>query len=289
MSEGQKASASLATQETTQQATLLDSIVEEGRFGQEPSSQERGKDIIKEFIGQVLQGEVTVSKDTEAMINARIAQIDHLISLQLNEILHHPHFQKLEGSWRGLKYTLDSSETSTMLKIRVMNVSKKELLKDLQRATEFDQSAIFKKVYEEEYGVFGGEPFAAHDRRLRIHQASGRHRAARKDVACGCGSACAVSDGGRAGTDESGQLSESRPAARYRKDFRLNGVREVEELPRERGFALRRSRDAAYFDAAAVRPRYEAGGRLCSTKKLWTEPTTRSIYGATRPMRWPHG
>jgi type VI secretion system protein ImpC len=161
MSEGQKASASLAAQETTQQGSLLESIVEEGRFGQEPSSQERGKDLIKEFIGQVLQGEVTVSKDTEAMINARIAQIDHLVSLQLNEILHHPQFQKLEGSWRGLKYTLDSSETSTMLKIRVMNVSKKELLKDLQRATEFDQSAIFKKVYEEEYGVFGGEPFAA--------------------------------------------------------------------------------------------------------------------------------
>lgn len=161
MSEGQKASASLAAQETTQPTNLLDSIVEEGRFGQEPSSQERGKDLIKEFIGQVLQGEVTVSKDTEAMINARIAQIDHLVSLQLNEVLHHPQFQKLEASWRGLKYTLDSSETSTMLKIRVMNVSKKELLKDLQRATEFDQSAIFKKVYEEEYGVFGGEPFAA--------------------------------------------------------------------------------------------------------------------------------
>jgi type VI secretion system protein ImpC len=161
MSEGQKASASSAAQETTQQGSLLESIVEEGRFGQEPSSQERGKDLIKEFIGQVLQGEVTVSKDTEAMINARIAQIDHLVSLQLNEILHHQQFQKLEGSWRGLKYTLDSSETSTMLKIRMMNVSKKELLKDLQRATEFDQSAIFKKVYEEEYGVFGGEPFAA--------------------------------------------------------------------------------------------------------------------------------
>jgi type VI secretion system protein ImpC len=161
MSEGQKASASLAAQETTQPTNLLDSIVEEGRFGQEPSSQERGKDLIKEFIGQVLQGEVTVSKDTEAMINARIAQIDHLVSLQLNEVLHHQQFQRLEASWRGLKYTLDSSETSTMLKIRVMNVSKKELLKDLQRATEFDQSAIFKKVYEEEYGVFGGEPFAA--------------------------------------------------------------------------------------------------------------------------------
>ena len=95
------------------------------------------------------------------MINARIAQIDHLLSLQINEILHHPEFQKLEATWRGLKYLLSQSETGTMLKIKVLNVSKKDLLRDLQRAPEFDQSALFKKVYEEEYGVFGGTPFGA--------------------------------------------------------------------------------------------------------------------------------
>jgi type VI secretion system protein ImpC len=95
------------------------------------------------------------------MINARIAQIDHLISIQLSEILHHPDFQKLEGSWRGLKYMLSQSETGEGLKIKVLNVSKKELLKDLQRAPEFDQSALFKKVYEEEFGIFGGAPFGA--------------------------------------------------------------------------------------------------------------------------------
>src|ERR1051325_4828611 len=95
------------------------------------------------------------------MINARIAQIDHLVSIQLNEIMHHPAFQKLEGSWRGVKYLMDQSETGVMLKIKILNVSKKELLKDLQRAPEFDQSALFKKVYEEEYGVFGGAPFSA--------------------------------------------------------------------------------------------------------------------------------
>jgi type VI secretion system protein ImpC len=95
------------------------------------------------------------------MINQRIAQIDHLLSIQVNEILHHESFQKLEASWRGLKYLLDQSETNDKLKIKVLNVSKRELLKDLQRAPEFDQSALFKKVYEEEYGVFGGAPFAA--------------------------------------------------------------------------------------------------------------------------------
>ncbi len=160
MSDVQQAVPSAATT-TVAEGSLLDQIVEQGRFGAEPASQARGKDLVKEFLSQVLQGEVTVSRDTEAMINARIAQIDHLVSLQLNEVMHHPSFQKLEGSWRGLKYLLDSSETSPMLKIRVMSATKKEVLKDLQRAAEFDQSALFKKVYEEEYGVFGGEPFGA--------------------------------------------------------------------------------------------------------------------------------
>jgi type VI secretion system protein ImpC len=104
---------------------------------------------------------MTVSKDAEAMINARIAQIDHLISLQLNEVLHHAAFQKLESTWRGLKFLLDQSETGEGLKIKVFNATKKDLLRDLQRAPEFDQSALFKKVYEEEFGIFGGAPFAA--------------------------------------------------------------------------------------------------------------------------------
>jgi type VI secretion system protein ImpC len=75
--------------------------------------------------------------------------------------MHAPEFQKLEGTWRGLRYTLGQSETSDMLKIKILNVNKKDLLRDLQRAPEFDQSALFKKVYEEEYGVFGGAPFGA--------------------------------------------------------------------------------------------------------------------------------
>ena len=140
---------------------LLDQIVEDGRVGTDVATRERGKSLVKEFISQVLEGEVAVSKDVEAMINARVAQIDHLLSIQLNEVLHHPQFQKLESTWRGLKYLIGQSETSVMLKIRIINVSKKELLRDLQRAPEFDQSALFKKVYEEEFGIFGGEPFAA--------------------------------------------------------------------------------------------------------------------------------
>jgi type VI secretion system protein ImpC len=143
------------------EGSLLDQIVDEGRLGRDAETKARGKDLVKQFVAQVLEGSMTVSRDTETMINARIAQIDHLLSIQLNEILHHPDYQRLESTWRGLKYLLDQSETGTSLKVKVLNVSKKELLKDLQRAPEFDQSALFKKVYEEEYGVFGGTPFGA--------------------------------------------------------------------------------------------------------------------------------
>ena len=156
-----KQSAAPQAAEQVLEKGLLDQIVEEGRMGKDEVSKAKGKDLVKEFVAGVLDGSMTVSKDAETMINQRIAQIDHLLSIQLNEILHNETFQKLEASWRGLKYMLDQSETNDKLKIKVLNVSKRELLKDLQRAPEFDQSALFKKVYEEEFGVFGGAPFAS--------------------------------------------------------------------------------------------------------------------------------
>jgi len=145
----------------TTEVSLLDQIVAQGRFGKDTQAQERGKDMVKEFVSQVLDGKMTLSRDAEASIGTRIAEIDRLISLQLNEVLHHPSFQKLEATWRGIKHLLDQSETNDSLKIKLLNVNKKDLLRDLQRAPEFDQSAFFKKVYEEEFGVFGGAPFAA--------------------------------------------------------------------------------------------------------------------------------
>lgn len=140
---------------------LLDQIVDQGRLGRDAAGKARGKDMLKQFITEVLAGSITMARDTEAMLNARIAQIDKLVSIQLSEVLHHPDFQKLEGTWRGLRYLLSQSETGESLRVKVLNVPKKDLLRDLQRAPEFDQSALFKKVYEEEYGVFGGSPFGA--------------------------------------------------------------------------------------------------------------------------------
>ena len=149
------------TQVQEQETSLLDQILTEGRMARDDFQKERAKDMIAEFVGQVMSGELTLSKNMDVAINSRIAEIDRLLSAQLNEIMHHPDFQKLEGSWRGLHHLVKNTLTGPMLKIRVMSVTKKELLKDFERALEFDQSNMFKKIYEDEYGTFGGAPFGA--------------------------------------------------------------------------------------------------------------------------------
>ena len=140
---------------------LLDSIIEDNWKTASTTEKHRARDLIRELVDQVLEGTVTISKDVTASIDARIAELDKLISDQLNAVMHSADFQKLEGSWRGLNYLVMQSETSTSLKINVLNASKKDLIKDLRAAPEFDQSALFKKIYEEEFGTFGGAPYAA--------------------------------------------------------------------------------------------------------------------------------
>lgn len=110
---------------------------------------------------QVLKETSVVSDDAVETIEGIIAEIDRKLTEQINMILHHEDFQKLEGTWRGLHYLVNNTETDEMLKIRVMNISKQELGKNLKKfkGTAWDQSPVFKKVYEEEYGQFGGEPY----------------------------------------------------------------------------------------------------------------------------------
>ncbi len=148
-------------EEQVQEVGLLDQILTEGRMARDEFQKERAKDMIGEFVNQVMSGELTMSKNMDAAINARIAEIDRLVTSQMNQILHHEEFQKLEGSWRGLHHLVKNSLTGPQLKIRVMSATKKDLLKDFERALEFDQSTMFKKLYEEEYGTFGGAPYGA--------------------------------------------------------------------------------------------------------------------------------
>lgn len=145
--------------EAAEERSLLDKIIDDGRLARDVTQREYARDLIGEFVKQVMDGAIVVSKDTEMMINSRIAQLDRLISDQLNEIMHHQDFQKLEASWRGLAYLVDQTETGEKLRIRVLNITKQELLKDMEKAAEFDQSNLFKKIYEEEFGTFGGASY----------------------------------------------------------------------------------------------------------------------------------
>jgi type VI secretion system protein ImpC len=159
--EKKQAEVQVQEQEAVEAGGLLDQILTEGRMARDEFQTERAKDMISEFVGQVMRGEITMSKNMDATINARIAEIDRLVTAQMNEIMHHEDFQKMEGSWRGLHHLVKNSLTGPQLKIRVMSCTKKELLKDFERALEFDQSSMFKKLYEEEYGTFGGAPYGA--------------------------------------------------------------------------------------------------------------------------------
>ena len=109
----------------------------------------------------VLKDVGLVSADALRTIEAIKAAIDEKLTAQMDLILHHPDFQKLESAWRGLSYLVNNTETDTMLKIRVLNVSKDELRKTLKKykGTLWDQSSLFKKIYGEEYDQPGGEPY----------------------------------------------------------------------------------------------------------------------------------
>lgn len=140
---------------------LLEDILTRTRVARSDDEKKRTKDLIGEFVREALDGAMSTEKHVVHAIEERVSALDEAISAQLNAIMHSAEFQKLEASWRGLHYLVMQSETGTGLKISMLNATKRELIKDFRSSPEFDQSALWKKVYEEEYGTFGGAPFSA--------------------------------------------------------------------------------------------------------------------------------
>ncbi len=137
------------------------SFLEQAIAATKQTERNEAQDLLKTLTEQAMKGTVTWDKNLSVTINSAIEAIDEAMSRQLSAILHTDKFKQLEGSWRGLHHLVSKSETGSDLKIRVMNISKKELTRDLEKAVEFDQSQIFKKIYESEFGTAGGEPYAA--------------------------------------------------------------------------------------------------------------------------------
>lgn len=137
------------------------SILESAIAATKQTEKSRSEDLIRTLTEEAMKGTVTYDKDVTRTIKAGITAIDAAVSKQLGAIMHAPEFQKLEGSWRGLHHMVMESETGENLKIRVLNCTKKDLQKDLEKAVEFDQSQMFKKIYESEFGTAGGAPYGA--------------------------------------------------------------------------------------------------------------------------------
>jgi type VI secretion system protein ImpC len=149
-----------ATRDTAQLDELSSLLQQEFRPKTE-QAQQAVEFAVTTLAEQALDQSVTLSDDAYQTIQAVIAQIDQKMTEQINHILHHPEFQRLEGAWRGLHHMVSNTETDELLRIRVMPATKKELARNLKRykGVAWDQSPLFKKVYEQEYGQFGGEPF----------------------------------------------------------------------------------------------------------------------------------
>jgi type VI secretion system protein ImpC len=136
-------------------------MLTEGRMALDDSQKPYALELIGEFALLILRdGGDKQAEFAADRMSDKIAEIDNQLTVQINLVMHEPAFQALEATWRGLHFLVMNTETSAQLKLRIFNVSKADLLKDLQKAVEFDQSALFKKVYEDEFGTYGGDPFS---------------------------------------------------------------------------------------------------------------------------------
>jgi len=157
MSTGEQAQA--AGGQTTELEGKTTSLLDDVIKATKSTERDRAEDLLRTLTEEAMKGTVTWSKNVTQTLQAGMRVLDAALSKQLAAILHHPQLQKLEGTWRGMHHLVMNSETSAKLKIKVLNVSKRELFKDVDKAVEFDQSQIFKKMYENEFGSPGGEPY----------------------------------------------------------------------------------------------------------------------------------
>ncbi len=146
-----------AAEAQTASASLLDQAV----AATKQTSVDRTQQLLRTLTTEAMKGTVTYNRNLTITINSAINKLDEMMSRQLAEIMHHEKFRKLEGTWRGLKYLVHNTETSANLKIRVLNATKRDISRDLSKAVEFDQSKLFKTIYEAEFGTPGGEPVGA--------------------------------------------------------------------------------------------------------------------------------
>ncbi|HDG96757.1 MAG TPA: type VI secretion system contractile sheath large subunit, partial [Desulfobacterales bacterium] len=153
---------SVATEEKTlEEGSLLEEIVQATKLKPSDDAYSLAKKGVEALIAQLLEPGREVPKVSKAVVDEMIAEIDKKLSLQLDAILHHPEFQRLESAWRSLKFLVDRTDFRENIKIELLNVSKEDLLEDFEDSPEVVKSGLYKIVYTAEYGQFGGQPYAA--------------------------------------------------------------------------------------------------------------------------------
>jgi len=157
MSTEQQQDSQAANETTSASVSLLDQAI---AFTKQ-TEPETAEGMIRALVAEANKGQVSFDKNMIHTIRQGIAAIDQVVSKQLAAVMHNERFQKLEGTWRGLHYLCKNSETNDMLKIKTLNCSKRELAKDLSTASGFDQSSIWNAIYEQEFGIAGGQPYGA--------------------------------------------------------------------------------------------------------------------------------
>ncbi len=161
MAEEKRDAATQTAEAETMEMSAFEELLQKEFKPKTDRAQAAVQEAVKTLSAQALEQTALISDDVVQTIEMLLAEIDKKLTDQINLIMHHPDFQQLEGTWRGLSYLVDNSETDEQLKIRVMNISKKDLAKTLKKykGSAWDQSPLFKKMYEDEYGTPGGEPY----------------------------------------------------------------------------------------------------------------------------------
>ncbi|MCP4687015.1 MAG: type VI secretion system contractile sheath large subunit [Desulfobacterales bacterium] len=161
MAEEQEQAVSSAGETVEEAPSLLDDIIQATRLQPSDEGYSLAKQGLEALISQLVEPGRRVDKVTKAVVDEMIAEVDKKLSLQLDAILHNSEFQKMESTWRSLKYLVDHTDFRENVKLDILNVSKDDLLEDFEDAPEIPKSGLYKTVYTAEYGQFGGKPYSA--------------------------------------------------------------------------------------------------------------------------------
>src|SRR5262245_59119935 len=262
----------------TTEVTDFDALLKKEFKPKTDEAKEAVERAVRTLAEQALSETKLIGTDVIKSIEAIIAQLDKKLTEQINLILHHEDFQKLEGAWRGLHHLVNNTETDEMLKIRFMNISKLDLGKTLKRfkGTAWDQSPLFKKVYEAEYGQFGGEPFGCLVGDYYFDQTP-------PDVEL-LGEMSKVAAAAHA-PFIAGASPTVMQMATWQELANPRDLTKIFTTPEYAGWrSLRESEDSRYIGLAM--PRYLS--RLpYGAKRTPARPTTAATPGPTPPTRWP--